>query len=392
MARSKIALICAGGGIGGYAFELGTLKALDDLFVNQSINHFDIYAGVSAGGFVLSSLVNNYAIDELIKSGLGASDELETLTESNIVKFNWTDIFRILFSTPGKFRNVFRYYWHHRDQLSLTEMVLALGEIIPSGFFDLSVLEQYIRRQLEKPGKTNDFRKLKSKLLIPAINIDTGELEVFGKGKLRTVPISQAVAGSCAAVPIFKPFEINGSHYIDGGFKRNLPVELAIKEGAKLIICINPLVPIINEIGKGKNNGSERSLGEKGFQAVINQIIRMLVHSKMVQRLEHLQEEYPDVDILLFEPSPRDHIIFSCNFLGWGDGFKVLERGFDNVMDTIEANYHYYRTVLKRHGIELSQRLLGKDKHPEILDTEAQPELNITKPTKRHRTIDYIAA
>ena len=41
-ARSKSALVLGGGGFTGAVYEIGALRALDLLSVNQSVNEFDI--------------------------------------------------------------------------------------------------------------------------------------------------------------------------------------------------------------------------------------------------------------------------------------------------------------------------------------------------------------
>ena len=48
--KGKTALVLAGGGIMGAAYEIGALTALDRLFTKDfSARRFDIYVGVSAG-------------------------------------------------------------------------------------------------------------------------------------------------------------------------------------------------------------------------------------------------------------------------------------------------------------------------------------------------------
>jgi predicted acylesterase/phospholipase RssA len=55
---SRTALVLAGGGITGAVYEIGALRAIDDLLIDRSVNDFDIYVGTSAGALVSSFLVN----------------------------------------------------------------------------------------------------------------------------------------------------------------------------------------------------------------------------------------------------------------------------------------------------------------------------------------------
>ena len=55
--RSKIALVCAGGGITGALYEIGCLKALDET-LDLDLTNLDFYVGVSGGAFVASLLAS----------------------------------------------------------------------------------------------------------------------------------------------------------------------------------------------------------------------------------------------------------------------------------------------------------------------------------------------
>src|SRR4029077_12450168 len=54
----KRALVLCGGGVTGVTYEIGALRALDDLLVDVSVNDFDIYVGTSAGSIVGALLSN----------------------------------------------------------------------------------------------------------------------------------------------------------------------------------------------------------------------------------------------------------------------------------------------------------------------------------------------
>ena len=57
--KSKSALVLAGGGMTGAAYEIGALTALGRLFdTGFSTSDFDIYLGTSAGSILATLLVN----------------------------------------------------------------------------------------------------------------------------------------------------------------------------------------------------------------------------------------------------------------------------------------------------------------------------------------------
>src|SRR5260370_9378436 len=73
----------------------------------------------------------------------------------------------------------------------------------PAGFFSLAQLEEYMRTALTARGLANSFAALKRPLLIPAIDLDSAERVVFGRGQLAEVPGSHAIAASSALPAVF---------------------------------------------------------------------------------------------------------------------------------------------------------------------------------------------
>src|SRR5829696_3588277 len=61
---STVALVCAGGGITGAVYEIGCLRALEDL-MGRSVADLDLYVGVSGGAFVTSLLASGISPREM---------------------------------------------------------------------------------------------------------------------------------------------------------------------------------------------------------------------------------------------------------------------------------------------------------------------------------------
>src|SRR5512135_64958 len=62
----KTALVLAGGGVTGGVYEIGALRAIDDLLVDRTVCDFDIYVGTSAGSLVASLLANGITPQEMM--------------------------------------------------------------------------------------------------------------------------------------------------------------------------------------------------------------------------------------------------------------------------------------------------------------------------------------
>jgi NTE family protein len=80
------------------------------------------------------------------------------------------------------------------------------------------------------PG--SNFDQLKIPFRAVATRYRDGELVSFDHGNLALV-----VRASMAAPGVFAPVEIDGETYVDGGLVANLPVEVALREGADVIVA-----------------------------------------------------------------------------------------------------------------------------------------------------------
>ena len=68
---TKTALVLAGGGLTGAVYEIGALRAMDDLLVDRTVNDFDIYVGTSAGALVSTFLSQGLSPHEIMDALAG---------------------------------------------------------------------------------------------------------------------------------------------------------------------------------------------------------------------------------------------------------------------------------------------------------------------------------
>lgn len=67
-AGGKTALVLAGGGITGAVYEIGALRAMNDMLINRTVNDFDIFVGTSAGALVGAMIANHMTPDEMMQA------------------------------------------------------------------------------------------------------------------------------------------------------------------------------------------------------------------------------------------------------------------------------------------------------------------------------------
>lgn len=350
--RGKVALVCAGGGVTGAVYEIGALRALEEL-LGRSVLDFDLYVGVSGGAFVASLLANGISpvemYDEVVTRGsrpfgvsaapvfsLGARDLLSRAARAPRVVADalWTAL-------TGEGRN-------------LADVGLSLFELLPAGLLDTGGMQRYLEQLFRMRGKGDSWRDLRRELYIVAVDLDDGRAVAFGEEDRRDVPVSRAVQASIALPGLYRPVRIDGRDYVDGGVKKTAHINLAIRHGADLVVCINPIVPIHNDTRNGALGGH---LSEKGVTYVLDQALRIMLHGRMQYGLERYEVEHPDVDILLIEPQRDDLQMFSFNIMRMSARRLVAENGYRSVADSFARNRTAYTRMLRRHGIGLGPAL-----------------------------------
>jgi predicted acylesterase/phospholipase RssA len=357
---NKTALVLAGGGLTGAVYEIGALRAIDDLLTDRTVNDFDIYVGTSAGALVATLLANGISPHETMDALAGEHNEVPPIQARDLFHLSRRDVVRWGLKIPRTVFGAWSHYFRHLGDMTLFDLVWLLLEAFPAGLYDNRALERYIRRVLELRGKTNHFEDLERELYIIATDLDNGHRAIFSKEHMGHVPITHAVAASTAVPVLYKPMRIDGKDYIDGGVRGNASLDIAVEHGAKLIVCINPLVPIDNsEHSNIPLLGPDGTyLSDKGFTAIANQVGRITAHGALHYHIKQLRKTHPDVDIILVEPNRHDYKMFFYNAMRYSARLVLARHGFESVTLRIAEDYEYYKDMLERHGIKITRHLL----------------------------------
>ena len=356
----KTALVLAGGGIAGAVYEIGALRAIDDLLVDRTVNDFDIYVGTSAGALVSTFLVNGISPEFLLQAMDKPAGNVVPFKRESVFSMNYRDVARWGIGLPKKLVGAWSKYLLHFNDMSLFDLIWSLSEVLPAGMYDGLALEHFLNKALVQQNKSNRFSELDRELFVIATNLDSGERTVFGKGSNEDTPISLAVAASSAVPLLYKPVRIGNQEYVDGGLRGNASIDLAIEHGADLIVCINPMVPFYNwdrESG-GKLQQDRGYLSEKGIQSIANQTLRITTHAGLHYHIKQLRRSNPQVDIILIEPSIEDYPMFLDNIMRYSVRLEVARYGFESATLNLAKDYAFYKQVLTRHGIPITRRLV----------------------------------
>jgi NTE family protein len=214
--RPRVALVLSGGGARGFA-HVGVLKALESARVPV-----DMIVGTSMGAIVGGLYASGMTADEL---------------EREILAVNWGDLFdrrepRQLLSQRRK-----------EEDFELSP-VLMLGFsngafVLPTGAVSTRSLEMLLRRYTLSTRHLASFDGLPTPFRAVATDMETGKAVVLDHGDL-----AAALRASMSVPGVFSPLAVDGRILGDGGLVDNLPVAVARRMGADVVIAVNIGTPL----------------------------------------------------------------------------------------------------------------------------------------------------
>lgn len=349
--RGKTALVLAGGGITGAVYEIGALRAVNDMLIDHTVNDFDIFVGTSAGSLVAAMLANGMTPQEMMLSIDNSHPEIRGIGVDDIFQSNLTEFVGRLSRLPRALLRSGQNLLHNFGERTWVDLMVDFADLLPTGFFNGVALERYVEEVLSRPGCINRFDYLAKELYIIATDLDSGERAVFGKDGKGIVPISKAVAASSAIPVLYKPMRIFGRDYVDGSMRGTASLDLAVEAGADLVVCINPLVPLDAKTLYGR----DEHIGDEGVGTIVNQVVRIVMHSGLLYHIKSLRRQYPHVDFILIEPQPDDQKMFAYNLMDYRNRLRAANHGFESVTVGMLSNYAHFDEVLARHKIRISR-------------------------------------
>ena len=347
--RKKVALVCAGGGVTGAIYEIGCLRALDEL-LDRSVVDLDLYVGISGGAFVASLLASGISPREMYDEVTSRASSPFGVTAAPLFRVGALEFLKRARASSRRAPPRLQGRATRRGAQSRPTWRGRSSSSCPPGSSTPRASRKYLHALLLAHGKADRFADLTRPLFVVAVDLDRGAAVAFGDAEHRDVPISRAVQASTALPGLYRPVRIDGRDYVDGGVKKTAHINLAIQNGADLVICLNPLVPITNPAVGGPLRGH---LSNRGLTYVLDQVLRIVLHGRMEYGLERYRAEHPEVDILLLEPPGDDLRMFSYNIMRYGARRVVAEHGYRSVLRFFRENEESYRGLLKKAGIGL---------------------------------------
>jgi NTE family protein len=197
----KVALVIGSGNV-KCAAALGLWKVL-----HRERIDINMYVGCSGGSLFASTMALGYDVDESI--AITQSLWNRTIT----AKKDWSSLLR-----------AFVPFLRFDERFGMID-------------------DRAMMRSLEIVFGEETFRDARSPLFIMATDFHSGEPSVFQDGRLL-----DAIRASITLPYIWKPWKIGDRYYVDGSLSNPMPVDVAIKEGADVILAVGFENPFPKEI------------------------------------------------------------------------------------------------------------------------------------------------
>lgn len=193
---STRALVLAGGGLAGIAWETGVLLGIADEApdAGRQLIESDVLVGTSAGSTVAAQLGSGLDLSELFERQRSESQGAHEIHPGVSIDAI-TELFLDAMLTPDAINE---------------QKLQKIGAVAA----DTDTVGESLRRNvIEHRLPSHDWPA--RILRVTAIDIATGELVVFDASS--GVPLVDAVAASCAVPGVWPPVTIGGRRFMDGG-------------------------------------------------------------------------------------------------------------------------------------------------------------------------------
>src|SRR5258708_5786039 len=338
-----------------------------------------VYVGVSSGGFVAAALANGISPAQMYRLFIAEGGDAE-LAPGLFLRPAFSEFWRRALSVPRLAASAASEFLHAPLRQGALGSFATLGRAVPTGLFDQRAIRAFLARLFATSGRSNEFRQLRHKLFLVATNLDTGASVTFGTPGFDQVPIDKAIAASAALPGLFPPVEIEGEHYVDGALNTTLHASLALDQGVELLLCVNPLVPFDASAAARRRLLTVEKINHGGLPLVLAQTFRAIIHSRMKVGMEKYRQQYPDADILLFEPEREDADMFFANIFSYAHRASLCESAYRNTRHRLFEQRDTLAPLLARHGIRLDVANLANTHPPIPPDLTHPTPLSIAAP------------
>jgi predicted acylesterase/phospholipase RssA len=342
---AKIALCLPGGGASGAIFQIGALAALEDTLEGADAGGFALYVGSSGGASVAAALAGGLPVQRIYRAFLDPADVYFGLERRHLLRFDfgeWRRVLPALVGVLGEGATELVGRGSIPPPSALWEKLDRLAEALPAGLFTLDAYERFLEDFFIRRGVPNSFFSMKRPLRILAHDLDTAELTLFGAENASQATVTRACTASMAIPPFFSPVKIDDRHFVNPGAGQVVHVEVAVADGADVLVVVNPLVPL------QQKSPTDGGLRDKGMLAIINQAIRIGSSRSLRDQCRRATEQGKSV--LLVEPGAAVGGLLLGNPSSMDVRRRILEEAYRHTRSVLTRAFEEGHDAFERAG------------------------------------------
>lgn len=304
---ARIGLVLGAGGATGHAFHIGVLTALEEA-TGWDPRSADVIVGTSAGAVIAALLRGGMSPRDLAARALGETLSTEGQAIASVLgrpepapaagPAGWFGMLGA--ANPGYLRRTIVRPWE-------TKVGALVAALLPEGRIPTDHLVGGIGRLFpsawsEKP------------LWINAARLDDGGLVTFGRDGALSASVAAAVAASCAIPGYYRPVEIDGVRYVDGGVHSPSNADVLAGEGLDLVIVSSPM-----------------SAGFDVFRPTADAPMRGFC--RVLLRREMARVRATGTSIMALEPGHEERALMGVNALDGAKRHAIIRQARGTVLD-----------------------------------------------------------
>ena len=232
----RVGLVLGAGGVLGGAWLTGGLAAIADE-TGWDPGSAEYIVGTSAGS-VIGSLVAS-GVPPWFMVAHSAGESFEGLVDADgnpaaTASRSGGAVFKLHRGRPSLGPGSWRLGVAAMRNPRMYTPAAAMGAWLPVGVISNDSIKDVIRRVV--PSGWTDHENL----WVVACDYATGRRVPFGRPGAPQADLPDAVAASCAIPGFYRPVEIGGERYVDGGMYSASNMDLLADSELDLVICLNP--------------------------------------------------------------------------------------------------------------------------------------------------------
>lgn len=346
--KTRTAICLPGGGASGAMFQIGALAALEDSLDGLEASGFDLYVGSSGGASVAAALAGGLPVQRIYRAFLDPADVYFGLELKHLLRIDfseWRRTVPALIAIVSEGASALMARGSSSPSSALFDRLDRLGEALPAGLFSLEGYERFLEDFFIRRGVPNSFFAMKRALRILAHDLESSDLMLFGAEKQADVPVTRACIASMAIPPFFSPVRVGERYCFNPGAGQVVHAEVALNEGAQVLVVVNPMVPL----RVPASGGSESSpLRERGLLTIVNQGIR--IGTTRAQREQSRRAEESGKPVLTIEPEPEESLLFLGNPASFEVRRRILEYAYRHTRALVTQAADAGHPALERAG------------------------------------------